>query len=302
MSVSADTNTEATFAGDTQAVSGVSGVRKSSGLQLFLRAAFARGYPRIFGAHRELSWLFFEIVIPFINTSAFVFLYRAMHAPEAYIGFVVLGAVMATYWLNVLWMMASQLYWDKQAGLLEIYIMSPVSMMALLMGMGVGGIYMSSLRALTIGVVGTLLYGVQFSADQWAMALLVFAVTMFALYGLGMLLSSVFLMWGREAWQVSLALQEPVFFLSGMNFPLSRLYSSIPGVLSVVSAIVPVSFGLDAMRQLLFPGQIQGVFSPIIELVVLGVLGIAFTAGAYLMLKHMEKLAKVEARLSLRWQ
>ena len=54
---------------------------------------------------------------------------------------------MATYWLNILWMMASQLYWDKQEGLLEIYIMSPVSMMAILLGMGVGGLYMSTIRA-----------------------------------------------------------------------------------------------------------------------------------------------------------
>jgi ABC-2 type transport system permease protein len=278
------------------------GIRKSTGWELFLRAAFARGYPRIFGAHRELSWLVFEIIIPFINTSAFVFLYRAMNAPEAYIGFVVLGGVMATYWLNVLWMMASQLYWDKQAGLLEIYIMSPVSMMALLLGMGVGGLYMSTLRGATIGIVGTLVYGVRFDASQWGFALLVFVVTMFALYGLGMLLSSVFLMWGREAWQVALALQEPVFFLSGMNFPLDRLFRSIPGVLTIISAIVPVSFGLDALRQLLFPGQIQGVFSPAVELLLLGAMGVVFVAGAYLMLKYMEHLAKVEARLSLRWQ
>jgi len=31
-------------------------------------------------------------------------------------------------------------------------------------------------------------------------------------------------------------------------------------------------------------------------------LGIVFTAAAYVMLKRMEWLAKVEARLSLRWQ
>src|SRR5437870_9376826 len=94
-------------------------VQKSTGLQLFLRAAFARAYPRVRGANREPSWVFFEIVIPFINTSAFVFLYRALNAPEAFVGFVVLGGVMSTYWLNVLWMMASQLYWDKQEGFLE---------------------------------------------------------------------------------------------------------------------------------------------------------------------------------------
>ena len=277
-------------------------MQKSTGLQLFLRAAFARAYPRVIGANRELSWVFFEIIIPFINTSAFVFLYRALHAPEAYVGFVVLGGVMSTYWLNVLWMMASQLYWDKQEGFLELYIMSPVSLMAILLGMGVGGLYMSSLRAGAIALVGTLLFGVQFSLAQWGWALAAFLITMFALYGLGMTLSSLFLMWGREAWQVSLALQESVFFLSGMNFPLNRLFNAVPGPLVLVSAVVPISFGLDALRQLLFPGQITGVFPPGVEMTVLVAMGVVFVFSAYLLLKRMEWLAKVEARLSLRWQ
>jgi ABC-2 type transport system permease protein len=266
---------------------------KSTGWRLFLQAAAARAYPRIWGANREISWIFFEILIPLINTSAFVFLYRALHAPEAYIGFVILGATMSTYWLNVLWMMATQLYWDKQEGFLQLYIMAPCSLMAILLGMGVGGLYMTTLRAGTIAIVGTLVFGVQFDGGQWGMA---------ALYGLGMLLSSVFLMWGREAWQVALALTEPVFFLTGMNFPLSKLFSTIPGLLTLVSAAVPMSFGLDALRQLLFPGQITGVLPAEVELAALAGMGVVFIGAAYLLLKRMEWLAKVEARLSLRWQ
>src|SRR5439155_19890 len=172
-------------------LNGVRTMQKDTGVRLFLRAAAARAYPRVIGANRELSWLFFEIVIPLINTVAFVFLYKALHAPEAYIGFVILGGVMATYWLNVLWMMASQLYWDKQEGFLELYIMAPTPTMAILLGMGVGGLYMSSLRAAAVAIAGTMLFGVQFDASQWAVALLAFLVTMFALYGLGMMLSSV---------------------------------------------------------------------------------------------------------------
>ena len=280
-------------------------------LELFIRAASARAFPRIWGAQRELSWLFFEIVIPFISTAAFVYLYRALHAPAAETAVAVAqfqslvnarAGAMTTYWINVLWMMASQLYWDKQEGFLELYIMSPSSLMAILLGMGVGGLYMATLRAATIAVVGTLLFNVQFSADQWAAALLAFLVTMFALYGLGMMLSSVFLMWGREAWQVALALHEPVFFLTGMNFPLSKLFSTIPGALTMLSAVIPVSFGLDALRQLIFPGQIQGVLPAWVEMLVLGAMGVLFVTLAYILIKRMEWLAKVEARLSLRWQ
>jgi ABC-2 type transport system permease protein len=277
-------------------------MQKSTGVQLFLRSVIARAYPRVFGANRELSWIFFEIVVPLINTSAFVFLYRALQAPPAYVGFVILGGAMATYWLNILWMMASQLYWDKQEGNLELYVVSPTSLMAILLGMGIGGLYMSTLRAATIAVVGTLIFGVTLDGSQWALALLVFLVAMVALYGLGMVLSSVFLMWGREAWQVSLALTEPVYFLSGMNFPLSKLFTTIPGILTFFSAIIPVSFALDALRQLLFPGQIVGVLAPGIELLILAGMGVVFVTVAYLLLRRMEWLAKVEARLSLRWQ
>lgn len=281
---------------------GEASLKKSTGWRLFLRAAAARAYPRIWGANREMSWLLWEIVIPLINTSAFVFLYRALQAPEAFIGFVVLGGAMSAYWLNVLWMMASQLYWDKQEGFLELYIMAPISLMSILLGMGIGGLYMSTLRAAVIAVSGALLFNVQFDGSQWGFTLLVFVVTMFALYGLGMLLSSVFLVWGREAWQVSLALQEPVFFMSGLNFPLSKLFTTIPGALTFVSAVVPISFGLDALRQLLFPGQIVGVLPPATEMLILLGLGVVFVAAAYIMLKRMEWMAKVEARLSLRWQ
>lgn len=281
-------------------------MRKSRGLELFLRAASARAFPRIWGAQRELSWLFFEIVVPFINTVAFVYLYRALNAPIEYVGFVIMGGAMSTYWLNVLWMMASQLYWDKQEGFLELYIMAPVSTMSVLLGMGVGGLYMSTIRAAAVTVLGSLMFGVSFDGSQWGLALLVFLVTMVALYGMGMLLSSLFLMWGREAWQVALALHEPVFFLTGMNFPLSRLFSTIPGAargfVVVASAIVPISLGLDALRQLLFPGQIVGVLSPVIEMLILLAMGAVFIAAAYFMLKHMEWRAKVEGRLGLRWQ
>ena len=56
-----------------------------------LRAVFGRAYPRVIGLTREPSWIFFEIVLPFLAVSAFVFVYRALEAPEEFIGFVVLG-------------------------------------------------------------------------------------------------------------------------------------------------------------------------------------------------------------------
>ena len=265
-------------------------------------AAKGRAYPRVIGGFRDPSWIFFEIAVPILNSSAFVFLYRAMHAPDAYVGFVVLGSAIAAYWANVIWMMATQLHWDRAEGYLELYILAPVSMMAFLLGMAAGGLFIASIRAALIAVLLSLIFHVQFTGANFIGALEAFLITMVALYGLGMLLSSLFLFWGREAWQLALAIQEPVYFLTGLNFPLSKLFATVPGAVSLVSALIPISLGLDALRQYLFPGQLVGVFSAGTELLLLLGLGVIYITAAYFMLKRMEWLARVEARLSIRWQ
>ena len=59
---------------------------------------------------------FFEILLPFLATSAFVFVYRALQAPPEYVGFVVLGGAMTAFWLNVIWMMAEPALLGEEPG------------------------------------------------------------------------------------------------------------------------------------------------------------------------------------------
>ena len=155
-----------------------------------LRALLGRAYPRIRGMVREPSWLFFEILLPFLTTAAFVFVYRALQAPEDYIGFVVLGGAMAAFWLNVIWMMAAQLYWEKSQGNLELYFAAPMHLMAVLLGMALGGLVMTTVRATAVLVIGTWLFGVEFRVQDWFLLGAVFVLTMSALYGLGMTLAT----------------------------------------------------------------------------------------------------------------
>ena len=49
------------------------------------------------------------------------------------------GGAMTAFWINVLWSMSAQLYWEKENGNLALYIMAPSSMMAILLGMALGG-------------------------------------------------------------------------------------------------------------------------------------------------------------------
>jgi ABC-2 type transport system permease protein len=262
-----------------------------------LRSIRGRSYPRIRGMFRERSWMFFEIALPFLTTSAFVFVYRALQAPAQYVGFVVLGGVMIAFWLNVVWLMAGQLYWEKDQGNLELYFASPMDMMSVLFGMAFGGLVMSSTRAAVILVVATLLYDVVFSVHQWLLLAGIFVLTLFALYGLGMILASLFVMWGREVWHVNQLLQEPIYFVSGVNFPVNRL--GYLGALAI--AVIPLAVGLDAMRQLAFDAPAGTSFlSPQAEAALLAVMVVAFLVLARFMLRFMERLARREGRLSAR--
>jgi ABC-2 type transport system permease protein len=206
---------------------------------------------------------------------------------------------MTAFWLNVVWMMAAQFYWEKDQGNLELYFTAPMHLMSILAGMAIGGLVMTSSRALAVIGIGSLLYGVTYDIAQPFLLAAVFGLTMIPLYGMGMLFASLFLLWGREAFHLAELLQEPIYFLGGVNFPLR----AIGPVAGVVIATLPLGVGLDAMRQLAFADSgVEGVLPVGAEIGILVAMGVVFLVAARLALGYLETLARREGRLTLRWQ
>lgn len=268
---------------------------KVTGWRLFFKTVYARAYPRLIGQQREKSWLFFDIFLPMLAVSAYVFVYRAIKAPEDFVGFAVMGGAMTAFWLNVLWSMSSQLYWEKEQGNLALYIIAPNSMMAILLGMALGGMLATTLRAVVIILLGSLMFHVTFVVSSFLQLFLVFCLSMAALYGMGMMMASIFLLLSREAWHISNLAQEPIYLASGFYFPIK----SFPFAIAAAASIIPLTFGLDAMRQLIFAsGPSLGFVSVSLEIEVLVILTVVFLVGARLLLDYMEKLAIKEGRLT----
>src|SRR5256885_818644 len=138
-----------------------------STLKLFAAAAAARTYPRVAWLFRSRSWMIQETLLPVLAVAAFAYAYRAMNAPESYTGLVVLGAAMTTFWMNVLWGMGAQLYWERDSGNLELYVMSPAPMMAILTGMALGGMTTTIVRATAITTAGGLIFDVPLNPSSW---------------------------------------------------------------------------------------------------------------------------------------
>ena len=267
-------------------------------LRLDWRAAWARAYVRVVGSLRQPEFILMDAVFPNVGMCAFVLLYRALGAPRSFEALAVIGGILTTYWLNVLWGMGAQFYWEKQQGQLQLYFAAPCSRMAILTGMAIGGLGSTVVRSLVGVAIGAWVFHVRLQAFSIPMLLVVFLVTMIALYALGMMLASLFLMYGREAWHTCNALVEPVYFLSGLYFPIRTL-----GAFAWVAAgIVPLTLGVDALRQVLLGPAAHRLLALPWELLALAGFCVLFLWLAHVSLEVLERLSKREGRLTLRWQ
>jgi ABC-2 type transport system permease protein len=272
------------------------GVPYPGAARLNIGAVAARAGVRIAAAFREKSWLIGETLFPFLTMSGFVLVYRGLHAPRIYEAFVILGGAMIAYWNNVLWSMASQFFWDKEEGILQLYLIAPVSRMAILLGMALGGIAMTTSRAAAILLGGILVFHVSFPLDRVLPALGLFVLSLAAVYALGMILSSLFLLWGREVWHTAVIFQEPIHLLSGFFFPVRALGL---GVAYVASAL-PVTLGLDGIRQVFYGEAAHGLLPLRWIPWLLAGFTLLYIHLARVSLAAMERLGKSEGRLTLR--
>jgi ABC-2 type transport system permease protein len=265
-------------------------------VRMNLGAIGARARVRVVASWREKSWIIGETVFPILTMSAFVLVYRGLKAPPIYEAFVVLGGAMIAYWNNVLWSMASQFFWEKEQGQLQLYLITPVSRMSILLGMALGGIAMTTSRAIVILAAGTWIFHVPLPLDRALPAFGLFLLTLGAVYSLGMILSSLFLLWGREAWYTATLFQEPIYLVSGFYFPVRAMGTLAAGLAS----LLPITLGLDGIRQVLYGEAAHGLIPlpwiPPIQVALL----VVFLYLAQRALATMENLGKREGRLTLR--
>jgi ABC-2 type transport system permease protein len=161
--------------------------------------------------------------------------------------------------------------------------------------MALGGMFATLMRAVVIILLGSLLFHVQYAIGNLFQLLAVFFVALTALYGLGMMTASLFLLLGREADHLAQLATEPVFLVSGFYFPIKSFNFWI----AAGASLIPLTLGLDAMRQLVFAsGPALGFLDVRIELTVLCVLCVVFLFGARALLGYMERLAIREGRLT----
>jgi len=167
------------------------------------------------------------------------------------------------------------LLWDRQFGFLKETLVAPVPRIQVMFGRTLGGATVAILQGLLIATVCFIAGFRVEDITKIPLAFVFMGLIAFVFASLGMAIGST--LQDMQGFQLVMNfLVLPIFFLSGALFPLGNL----PKVLSVVTSLDPLAYGVDALR-----GTLIGIshFGVALDALVLSTLAAIFLAvGSYL--------------------
>ncbi|HXW68804.1 MAG TPA: ABC transporter permease [Dissulfurispiraceae bacterium] len=137
--------------------------------------------------------------------------------------------------------------WDKEFGFMKEMLAAPISRFSIVVGKALSGTAVSSIQALLIVLLFPLL-GLKLGLSQIILVLCISMLLAFCLSSLGILIASFYESF--ESFSVIMNfIVMPMFFLSGAMYPVKLL----PHVLGIFTRINPLTYGIDALKYMVFP-------------------------------------------------
>lgn len=159
-----------------------------------------------------------------------------------YMSYILLGTVLTNFIMTVFWGMGYALKNDMDSGVLESNWLTPVSRLLILVGRTLTSMLTTTITSAVMLILAGLLFGFKPTGSTFA-ALLTAIPMLVGLYGFGFAFAAIVLLM-REANTMVDVGSFLVQGFSGTNFPVQ----SLPYWLIPVSLMLPLTYGLDAVR------------------------------------------------------
>jgi ABC-2 type transport system permease protein len=194
----------------------------------------------------------------------------------SYIQFIFPGILGMTILFTAIFSSIS-IIWDKEFGFMKEILVAPVSRFSVVVGKATSGMVLSTFQAIIVLCLFPLI-GLRLGPMQVLGVILVSAVLSFALAAFGILLASFYE--NYESFSVIMNfIVMPMFFLSGAMYPVKLL----PDVLKFLSKLNPLTYGVDALKNIVFPhetGRMSADFSLQLDMLVITGLAVVFVLVA----------------------
>ncbi|MBA4348689.1 MAG: ABC transporter [Thermodesulfovibrio sp.] len=163
-----------------------------------------------------------------------------------YIQFIFPGIIGMTILFSSIFSSIS-IIWDKEFGFMKEMLVAPVSRFSIVVGKALSGTMVATIQALIILLLFPVI-GLKLSIMQIFFILCISIILSFCLSSLGILIATFYE--NFESFSVIMNfIVMPMFFLSGAMYPVKLL----PQILGFLSMINPLTYGIDALKYMVFP-------------------------------------------------
>ena len=224
---------------------------------------------------------------PLVYATLAFLMFRATHQAPSLL-YAALGAAVMGIWSTTATSAGGAIQQQRNWKVLELLVGSPAPLILVLAPVTVAiaaiGVYSIASTLLW----GRILFGVPFHVLHPVLFVLSIPAAVVSIGLLGLVLASALVLY-REASAFSQALEYPIWLITGMLIPLSLL----PGWIHPLSWALAPTWGMRAVRRSALGGSVT---TPLVMCVLLT---LAYTALAFALLHHFERLARDRATLSL---
>ncbi len=208
-----------------------------------------------------------------------------------YFSFVLIGLAFTGYLGLSLSNFAASIREGQMMGTLEIMLLSPTRLSAILVSSSLYSYLVATVNALAYVIVGALIFGFNVSHVNTISALLVMVLSIASFSGIG-ILSAAVVMLVKKGDPVTWLFGGVSSLLAGVFYPISVL----PDWLEPLSRFLPMTYALDAMRLAVLKGSSLADLR--FDILVLLGFTVVLTPLAFLVFGKALKRAKIEGSLT----
>ena len=175
--------------------------------------------------------------------------------------------------------------WDREFGFLKEVLVAPLSRIGIVLGKASGAAVVATIQGFIMIVLAPIV-GITVTPGLLVKVLPLLIIISLCLSGLGILIAS----WMRSQQGFHIVVQLivfPLIFLSGIFFPVN----DVPPWLQVISKANPLTYGVDAIRQVFLGGNQGGnpaigitlfghTMTVLEDVIVIGILGVVLISAA----------------------
>lgn len=220
------------------------------------RGMWVVGYRELLRFIQERTRLFSSFAMPLlflvIFGAGFNRIIGALTPGVNFIQFMYPGIIAMTVLMNSI-MSGLSIVWDREFGFLKEILVAPLGRSGIVLGKAAGAATVAIVQGIVMLILAPFL-GVSLSPLLVIKLIPILIIISLSLSGLGILIASR--MRSQQGFQVLVQLLIfPLMFLSGVFFPVNN----VPTWMAVISKIDPLTYGVDAIRQLFLGKEIAAL-------------------------------------------